>query len=517
MANSSLIPKTDREKARQEILAALERLDCEATESELVVATGIATALVEETLTQLAKEFRCEQRLSENGALRYRFARGPELRADRPAARATLRRMGSFADIFARRAFGQLLFFPLVGYFALFVLLPLPPGLLIFTLIFALSWTLEALVRRNLDCAPSMPVARRPAARGMDRPRSCRTRAVSSRTLRTRQRGRIATAPEALYAFLFDRGRRELSRWNKMEVLEVLDFLRCRKGMVSRAEIMKLTGLTPEQARAYASELLRAYQGEPVVTEGGSVVYRFDELLASMRSSGRSGPPVPPKPGREASRSVREESEKRFGRVIAFMNGANLFFGAFYGVLVLGRFATGLGAAATVNRDSSGVWRFFGSIHALIVTGLQLLHPLVIAALVVGVIPAGVAAVYFGLHFAARREREHVRRIMRRRQLRKVVYSHVLANPESVDPSRIEPGGGAPAGTATREQVERIVDELAAAFGAEIEDTGEGHYVYHFPELEQEMHELDSARLAVNPALFASEAEAVRSREPPNR
>lgn len=492
-----MVPKVRDEMARQEILEALRRLDYETTESELVVATGIVPALVKETLRELAKEYRCERRLNENAEVIYRFARGLQLRPDCHAGRgAVLRRAEGAAGGFIRWFFKRLLLLPLVGYFALFIFLPLPPGLLVFALLMACCWIVESLLRRGRRCAPSAPIARVPGTRRLDRPGSCIVRPVTLRISNTRRFGGLAAMYEAVYGYLFARSSRALSRWKRAAARDVLGFLRRRGGMVSRAEIMGLTGLTAQEAGRYGSELLRAYRGEPAVTEGGSVIHRFNWLLTSSRPSARLDHPASPKSDRGGSGEDRSEATQRFGGLITFMNGLNLFFGTFYGALVFGRIATAAGGGAAAERDASGVWRFLGGVHSLIASGVQYFHPLAVAVFVFGIIPAGIAAVYFALHIAARRERTRLRRTMQRRRLRKVVYSHVISHPESVDPRRIVLGSGERAGTASRGQVERTVDELAVAYGAEIEDTGSGHYVYRFPELEHEMHDLDSVRLS---------------------
>lgn len=507
-----MMPKVGAEKARQEILAALSRLYYEATESELVVATGIPTSLVRESLRQLSRTHRCERHMRENGEISYRYARGLQPRQRYAAGRgAMVRRIKASVGGFVRRVPQKLLLFPLVGYFVLFVFLPLPPALLAFALVLASCWTLETLLRGGRGGMPSCPIAREPAARGLNRPASCMVRAMSPRILHTRQFGGLSAMHEAFYSYLFARGRREISCWKRAAARAVLDFLRRSKGLVSRAEIMGLTGLTAEQAGAYASELLRAYRGEPAVTEGGSVVYRFDRLYAASRSYVHPEHPVSPKTDGEGIGGPLGGDTRRFGGLITFMNGLNLLFGSFYGTLVLDRVATAVRGPAAAGRDSSGVWPFLSGMHSLIMNGFQYFHPLVIAAFLVGVVPAGFAMVYFALHVAAGREHARVERTMQRLRLRKAVYSYVLSHPMSVDPCWIGPGSGRGSGLGSREQVGRFIDELAVAYGAEIEDTGAGHYLYSFPELERQMHDLDSARLAARPVLLSPGSEPVRS------
>jgi hypothetical protein len=108
-------------------------------------------------------------------------------------------------------------------------------------------------------------------------------------------------------------------------------------------------------------------------------------------------------------------------------------------------------------------------------------------ALIVGLVPAGVASILSALHLFARLRDRRSGRLTRERALRKLVYSHVLSHPNCVDPEAI-------GGRGSDAAVTRILDELAGTYGADIEEIGEDHYLYRFREIAREMRELAEAR-----------------------
>jgi hypothetical protein len=55
----------------------------------------------------------------------------------------------------------------------------------------------------------------------------------------------------------------------------------------------------------------------------------------------------------------------------------------------------------------------------------------------------------------------------------------------------------------TEHFVARVLDELASAYSAEIEDSGDGHYLYHFPEIARETKDLDMLRASIDAAEYS--------------
>jgi hypothetical protein len=136
---------------------------------------------------------------------------------------------------------------------------------------------------------------------------------------------------------------------------EVVAYLRAVEGRVTATDLVALTGWSYARAEEEATRLLCAYDGEPEVTDDGTIVYSFPSLrttagdvFPSLRASGApagawrytwSQPrALPPLSGNTEGTNV----------VIGLMNGFNLFAALAVGPAFLARFGVGGPAADLV-------------------------------------------------------------------------------------------------------------------------------------------------------------------------
>jgi len=262
---------------------------------------------------------------------------------------------------------------------------------------------------------------------------------------------------------------------------------------------MTLTGKCHDEAQGFVNELLVSFGGEPGVTSSGTLFYRFPELTKTFAHKLSADALVPLYPHGEESTITPSEDRKKQSGIINIVNGANLLFGLYYSLEAIKRMR-GLSSVAHTGHNASP--SLFQGVHAFMVTA-QVAHTLPTILFGFGILPLGIAATYFTLHLLAERHDGASRKALWEEHLRKRVYFHVMCNPRSVDPTEIRLGGASGRLSGGAEAfVARTLDELASTFYAEIEDLGDGHYIYHFPEIDREIRDLDTLRSSIDDSAF---------------
>lgn len=312
----------------------------------------------------------------------------------------------------------------------------------------------------------------------------------------------VRTAPHKLSGYLF--GSEGIERdWNQAEIRKVISFVRDHRGIASLEEIMTLTGRRGDEAGRWTTPLLRDYDGEPAVTHGGALLYRFEALAGhdtgDLGPAGASGAEQVSQLDPAGDEEYLREEVLRAGQSapVSFGNAMTLLSGLLFGTIAATHFEAAPSLAVSASPGDSAALLSRGM--RTFATGAHVAHAFPLVALTVGVLPAGIASALFVLHFASARRHRRLLAEMRERYLRKQVYYRVLANPLSVDPVEIKVGGWGGAVQSSRRLVTRILDELAADYDAEIEESERGGYLYHFQEIERRIREIESVRLATSP------------------
>lgn len=468
MRRWTILPKLNRMGTKTQLMAVLREQGYEAAVSDLVAATGIPAREVEAALNLLSWEYSGSQRVTESGEVLYGFPSGfsgqPRASVRDPKLYRGIRRTGG---AFLRWIKNRWPLFLLGGYFTAFLALPFPPALII----------LAALMSTWSDLSY------------LD---------MYGRSHQARQNGPLRVH-ETLYEYLF--GSTDASARSKREqLLLILSFIRGHKGFASLEDIMTLTGQSPAGSQEFLSELLVAYSGEPEVTDAGTVVYHFRELMKTVTSKIETNLPAASK--RDDPLLRRDNAQRKKTRLVGLANLSNLLFAAYYGVTAFSHMTNASPVPAGADPLHPGNAFLFNATYSFL-SSAHVASVLPIMFLFLGVVPFAVSSSFFVLHRLAVGRGSASLREQGQRYLRKEVYSQVFSHPQHVDPERIVvrkripllPGG-------IRKEVVRILDELAAAFSAEVEDLGDGHYVYHFTEFQYEITDVERLRDSTDLAEF---------------
>jgi hypothetical protein len=118
-----------------------------------------------------------------------------------------------------------------------------------------------------------------------------------------------------------------------------------------------------------------------------------------------------------------------------------------------------------------------------------------------GIVPLAFSVFFFLIPSALKSRNEKNNDTIRRENIRKSVYFHVLSNPDGVEAREIR-------STQAEDSLERsgsrdqlvadILDELAAFKAGLIEEKEDGTYIYRFPDLERELKDVEVYRRSLD-------------------
>jgi hypothetical protein len=291
---------------------------------------------------------------------------------------------------------------------------------------------------------------------------------------------------KSVFGFVFGDGDPNAEA-EEAERRHVVSYIVSHRGVITLEELMGMTGRGPDDAGAFMNRILLEYEGEPGVTEDGTVVYSFPELMRTARQESRSEVPLasPVTP-----RLVPFSANKpRTNGWIIFFNAFNLVFGSYFLGASLSQGAAAFGAKASSLYGMAGYY--------LQTAGMASPGPFLGIAL--GAVPVAFSIVFFlvpflrSLRLARRNEK------IREEALRRRVISRILANPAEVEPSDITGTGTALDPKDLPRAATRMLEKLAAAMKAEPLPRGDGkRFAYRFAEIERQAADLAAFRSRID-------------------
>ena len=234
------------------------------------------------------------------------------------------------------------------------------------------------------------------------------------------------------------------------------------------------------------NRLLLEYEGEPGVTDDGTVVYSFPELMRTSSEETRAvGLVSMLNPATKRILPFSENKPRTNGWII-FFNAFNLLFGSYFlGISLTQGEMVARQVAAALEHGSAAVARAGPMLYSF-VAGLLLqagINPVAVIEIALGIIPVAFSVVFFLVPLLRNLRRGRQNDALREEALRKRIMAQVLASPVRVDARDVRPTGTGvdPKDFPTRSR--RILDRIAAALKAEpIPLDKEGQFAYRFAE-----------------------------------
>ncbi len=468
-------------KVERKVMSALKNSDRAATVADVVAATSLPIREVESTLKRMLDEYRGALRVTETGELLYYFPQGFRSASTGflPRLKRAARRAGGAVLRTARFLFKIWIVVMLVGYFALFL------ALLVAAVV---ASTAASVAGRGND------------SRSRGRGGGFGLFYLSTRLLQTffflwvysspgktrKRRGR--PLHQSVFAYVFGEGdpNRE---WEENARKAIIRHIQRHRGIVTTYEVASMTGLPLAESQAMIHRMLREYDGDPGVTDDGTLYYAFPGLMARSETEidrARSHNGAPKKQLMPFNRNP-----KKLNRWIGFFNGFNLIFGAY--------FLTFANVAIPRVGEPAGIGSF-----ALIVRQLLsfIPNPVLFMFYGLGVVPI-VFSVLFFCTTATRRYRERARnRAARNDNFRRRVFASVVDRPERLRLDSIVPTNDDERADEPDRIRDEVVVELQTLGDVTISEEPNGALLYDFTELGRSQRDIASFRESINPRDF---------------
>ena len=428
------IPDT---KAYERVVGTFKKHKSGITLADVAAGTGLGLQRVKALVPMAADEYSARLEVTESGEILYSFPRGFSSRYRGPGP-ALKRCLSSFSR-FALRA-GKLLFkawimVMLIGYFLLFIAIALA----------ALVLSMAASRNNNRGGGGGMNASLGifnliiriwfySELLGASRRASWQGNAWDSRSNGSKKKGR--PLHKAIFSFVFGEDDPNMDRLT-LEKKEFVAFLRKRRGVVSLPELMVLTGASPEMAESQITRLCAEFGGSPEVTEEGTIVYRFDEILLSGEkkkqesAAGESGVSGPVSMLFKKLR-VFSTNQGKMNFWFGLINGVNLLFGSyfFYNSIAIGRIPVLTEAAVQAAGMYGMVYHFLA---------MAAVNPLPVIQIGLGLVPLLFSAVFWLIPAIRWRRLKKENDAIRLGNFRSLFYSRIWTSPEGFKPAGIDP------------------------------------------------------------------------------
>lgn len=253
-----------------------------------------------------------------------------------------------------------------------------------------------------------------------------------------------------------------------------------RKGVVLLEDFMAVTGLSPAEADREISRYLYEFEGEPEVSDEGTVYYRFPSLLLRARGDDGGASDSPLKKLRPFSANAKSSNAW-----YAAINGVNLAFGSYF-------LYHALAYPTIVNQPVSAgnyLFWFVGNLLSQVSA-----NPLGVMTVGLGAVPIAFSVLFWLIPALRKGSVDAQNERIKRENLRMALYAQALASPGAAgepDPRGL-PDAARPA---SKGAAKAALEELAAYEGGEPLPDGR----WRLPELERKLGDVQKVRASVRP------------------
>ncbi|MDR0602346.1 MAG: hypothetical protein LBG42_08190 [Treponema sp.] len=497
-------PRTGEEQAYRRITGTLRRLfrqDRGATAADITAATALPLSTVRELLPRAADEYSGRLQVTESGEILYSFPRG--FRSRYRGFRAVLSRCREKAAVCLLAVFSLVfkiwIMMMLVGYFALFMLIALAS--LALSVVAAGSSNSGGRSGRNgggrsgrnggFFFAESIFhlvirlwfYSELTSAHGGGTSRRGTSRPGSSRPLH-----------KCIFSFVF--GEEDPNRgWASREKKAIIAYLQSHSGIMALPEFMALTGLSPDRAEEEILAFSGEFGGMPEASPGGTVIYRFDEILKGSVNAGKdSNAARPGTCGAEITAPVKRlrifsSNKKNVNTWFVLINGINLLFGSYflYNAATTGPILTPAGF-----EESSYVYalvtRFLLRVTA---------DPRSVIAIGLGIVPLVFSILFWlipAFRLAALRRENGAIKL---ENFRKRAFSLIWEKPAGFRETDITERAEECSPENRSAACDRVIKDMGAYSMPDVEIADKGGTVYNFTALETEREILEKCRAGV--------------------
>jgi hypothetical protein len=478
-----LLKETEK-TAYQKVTGAFKQRSRGATTADIVAATALPLAVVRELVPLAADEYSARLEVTESGEIRYSFPRGfvSRYRGFRAELRKFTEKAARLVKIAAAGLFKVWIMVMLVGYFVLFMLIALA------SLFIAAAGRSSTSSNRRSGNGGGLFIS----AHLFDLIirlwfYSELTKSVDRRYgLRDTQKPRGQPLYRAIFSFVFGDGDPNKD-WDIREKKAFIAYIQANRGLISLPEFMALTGLEPQQAEKEILARCSEFGGSPEVTEEGTLVYRFDELLLRADREDRSFSGAAP------IRRLKEFSSnaKNLNFSFGLINAANLLFGGYF---LFNALSTGAILTEAQLQASSYLYAV-----AYVFSGKLIPNPLPFISIGLGLVPLVFSVLFWlipGIRYVLEKKENDGIKLG---NLKKTGFGRIWSKPLAVREQEID----SPAKECRPRNMaaarDRIIKDMGVYSIPGVELDEGGATVYSFKELQREKEALERCRASINP------------------
>ncbi|NNM67197.1 MAG: hypothetical protein HKM06_04195 [Spirochaetales bacterium] len=464
------------ERVKNQVAGAFRKTGLQGTVADVLTVTGLPKYQVETVLPAVVADCRGQLKVTDSGEILYHFPKGMASQS-----RKTL--WHRFVDWLAKA--GTFLFkiwivVMLIGYFVLFV------ALIVIALL--VSVAVSASRRDDRDSGDGEGLLGLFAVSRIVEFVMLLWMYSGDPVIRTQKKKKPFY--KAVFEFVFG-AERDPATWGKIERKAVLAWVRKNKGTITLEELIQMTGKSREEANAFVSRLLLEYEGEPMVSDDGTLYYAFPSVMTTSSSEVHDY-------------RLPEQELIPFTRNPSKTNGWIIFFNGFNAVLSLYFLAGSLGGLQA--RDALSF--LYRVVEALGVAGggtAASVNSGIFWGL--GIVPAVYSLLFFGIPALRRWKEAQLNRGIQTNNLRRKVAALTLASPRSIDLAQVQPDSerNAPGKIGPEREAlkEALLQDFASPRSVEVTEKAKGGYLFAVPEFERELLDVQKVRQAIDPSKFA--------------
>lgn len=460
----------------QKVVSALKRRKKGATAADVCAATALPLSSVRELLPKAADEFSGHLQVTQSGEILYHFPDGFSSRYR--GLKAGIKK----AVFYFKKGFKAALVFlfkiwimvMLIGYFIAFLAIALASVVL--------SMVIQSKSSNDgRSSSFAMPnlfglIWRIWFIQEVTKPRYGRV------VLQEKKKGR--PLHKAIFSFIF--GEEDPNKdWIERESKAVIAYVQANRGVISLAEYMAFSGENSIEAEKSILKFCSNYGGSPEVTEEGTIVYRFDELLlkADRKTLKELLPPI-------KRTKIFSENKKSMNTWFVVINTVNLIFGSYY---FYNSLTTGFLSSEIQFQSASYLYAFT---HILLEMFTQ--NPVIFISIVLGLIPLAFSFLFWLIpvfrYFNEKKENEEIKLT----NFKRIAFNKIWSSPKNINPEILVNSVPEAMPKNTASACNRVIKDLNVISKAEIEQNENEKTIYSFNDLENEKEAIEKYRKSID-------------------
>ncbi|MDR0320304.1 MAG: hypothetical protein LBI28_02260 [Treponema sp.] len=474
----------------QKIVSVLKRRKKGATVADICSSTALPLATVNELLPKIADEYSGHLRVTQSGEILYYFPHGFTSR---------YKSFGTLLGRFARKVksvikktsvflFKFWIMIMLIGYFLLFIALALAS---VFISVASKSGSKGGRGGANLSFGLFELIWRIWFYSELTRPRdgygNVKKKDKPKRPMH-----------KSIFSFVFGEGEPNKD-WDEKQSKAIITYIQANKGVICLPEYMAFTGQDSKSAESSIISFCCKYDGSPEVTEDGTIVYRFENLLLTSGTE-KLDELIPP------IKNIKTFSvnSTAMNGCFAVINTVNLIFGSYF-------LYQSLNVGQIINDFQYKIApALYANTHKLLEKIIISPHDFI--GIVLGLIPLTFSVLFWLIpifrYFSEKKENEKIKM----ENFKRFSFNKIWSTPEKIESESFSPLNifCCPSNFVTAE--DRVIKDMGVISQPQVEVTRSGKTVYSFRELAREKEALkkyrssvDMTRLKIGETVFDSD------------